>query len=321
MENKMNKFGLKRLLAVLTVAFTCVCMWGCSDDDYRRWGGRYEGTLVAIIDDSLALLTNSRGYEDCHDVFMGSEECERRGTNDGLFLVNYRKQQSPYWGDTVDGEISLISGYYNDSSAFFSNTKNEFGFWKIGEKPRVVRKWNCETPCRCDWRKYGRPWIDGNVLLKMENQNECPYAVLDTVSGIVKKLDFSGEYAWLEGCDDITYIDGDAVCLRQRGNEYCEINFEKNGIVTNVDVYESNKQLNDSLIEILTQPLAYSSMTSHYCKKLYERRLQELISEAQTEEQLEAVKEFKRKYGTLEYKINLRPQQDVQISGIHVARM
>ncbi len=231
MENKMNKFGLKRLLAVLTVAFTCVCMWGCSDDDYRRWGGRYEGTLVAIIDDSLALLTNSRGYEDCHDVFMGSEECERRGTNDGLFLVNYRKQQSPYWGDTVDGEISLISGYYNDSSAFFSNTKNEFGFWKIGEKPRVVRKWNCETPCRCDWRKYGRPWIDGNVLLKMENQNECPYAVLDTVSGIVKKLDFSGEYAWLEGCDDITYIDGDAVCLRQRGNEYCEINFEKNGIV------------------------------------------------------------------------------------------
>lgn len=158
---------------------------------------------------------------------MGSEECERGGTNDGLFLVNYRKQQTPYWGDTVDGEINLIGGYYNDSSAFFSNAKNEFGFWRIGEKPRVVGKWNCEAPCRCDWRKYGRPWIDGNVLLKMENQNECPYAVLDTVTGVVKKLELTDEYAWLDGCDDITYFDGDVVCLRQRGDRLCEINFEK----------------------------------------------------------------------------------------------
>lgn len=79
--------------------------------------------------------------------------------------------------------------------------------------------------------------------------------------------------------------------------------FDKNGIVTNVDVFEANKSLNQPLVEVLTQPLAYASMTSHYCKKLYERRLQELISEAKTEEQLEEVKDFKRKYGTLEYKI------------------
>ncbi len=216
-----------RLKDFVLLTLACVSMWGCGDDDYRRWGGRYEGTLVAIIDDSLALLTNSRGYEDCHDVFMGSEECERGGTNDGLFLVNYRKQQPPYWGDTVDGGINLIGGYYNDSSAFFLNAKNEFGFWRIGEKPRVVGKWNCEAPCRCDWRKYGRPWIDGNVLLKMENQNECPYAVLDTVTGAVKKLELTDEYAWLDGCDDITYFDGDVVCLRQRGDRLCEINFEK----------------------------------------------------------------------------------------------
>ena len=224
---RFNKSLVVIAIEIMVAAFACVSMWGCSDDDFRRWGGRYEGTLVAIIDDSLALLTNSRGYEDCHDVFMGSEECERGGTNDGLFLVNYRKQQSPYWGDTVDGEIDLIGGYYNDSSAFFSNAKNEFGFWRIGEKPRVVGKWNCEAPCRCDWRKYGRPWIDGNVLLKMENQNGCPYAVLDTATGVMKKIEFTGEYAWLEGCDDITYIGRDVVCLRQRGDRLCEIDFEK----------------------------------------------------------------------------------------------
>ena len=224
---RFNKSLVVVAIEIMVATFVCACMWGCSDDDYRRWGGRYEGTLVAIIDDSLALLTNSRGYEDCHDVFMGSEECERGGTNDGLFLVNYRKQLSPYWGDTVDGKINLIGGYYNDSSAFFSNAKNEFGFWKIGGQPKVVRKWNCEAPCRCDWRKYGRPWIDGNVLLKMENQSECPYAVLDTATGVMKKIEFTGEYAWLEGCDDITYIGRDVVCLRQRGDRLCEIDFEK----------------------------------------------------------------------------------------------
>ena len=53
--------------------------------------------------------------------------------------------------------------------------------------------------------------------------------------------------------------------------------YEKNGIATNVDVFEANKSLNEPLIEVITKPLAYCSMTSHYCKKLYERRLQELI--------------------------------------------
>ena len=218
MRKLLNLFDLSKLLVLVMIIFIYSCMWGCGDSDYRQWGGRYEGTLVAIIDDSLALLANSRGYEDCHDVFMGSEECERGGTNDGLFLVNYRKQQSPYWGDTVDGEISLISGYYNDSTALFSNAKNEFGFWKIGGQPKVIRKWRCESPCRCDWQKYGRPWIDGNVLLKMENQNECPYAVLYTATGAVKKLEFSGEYAWLEGCDDITYIDRATLCVKRLGD-------------------------------------------------------------------------------------------------------
>ena len=92
-------------------------------------GGRYEGTLVAIIDDSLALLTNSRGYEDCHEVFMGSDICDKGGTNDGLYLVNYRKKRTPYWGDTIEGRMSFVEGFYNDSSAFFQMqmTNSVFG--------------------------------------------------------------------------------------------------------------------------------------------------------------------------------------------------
>ena len=115
----------------------------------------------------------------------------------------------------------------------FSNADDEFGFWRIGEKPRVVRKWNCEAPCECNRGKYGRPWVDGNVLLKMVQQDDCPYAVLETATGIVRKLELTGEYAWLEGCDDITYIDGDVVCLKALYDEkrYGVYEYGKDGLM------------------------------------------------------------------------------------------
>ena len=237
MENKMNKYGVERLFAVLAVAFVCVGMWGCGlfDEDVNHVvdSERYNGIVFAIIDDSLALETNGRRWTDYTEHCDYWEDCETGTINQGVFLVNYRNKQKPLWGDTIDGAISIVYGYYHDSSAMFSNANGEFGFWRIGEKPRVVRKWNCETPCRCDWRKYGRPWIDGNVLLKMENQNECPYAVLDTATGAVKKLEFTGDYAWLEGCDDITYVDGEAVCLKALYDEkrYGIYEYGKDGLM------------------------------------------------------------------------------------------
>lgn len=79
--------------------------------------------------------------------------------------------------------------------------------------------------------------------------------------------------------------------------------FEENGIATNVTVFNANKRLNSIITEVCSEPFASGCLISHYCKELYKRRLNELIAEAKSEEQLEEVKEFKRKYGTLEYKI------------------
>jgi replicative DNA helicase len=79
--------------------------------------------------------------------------------------------------------------------------------------------------------------------------------------------------------------------------------YAQNGCATNVDVFEKDRSLGDTISAVITQPIAYASMTSYYCKKLYERRLEALISEAKSENELEAVKEFKRKYATLDYKI------------------
>ncbi|WP_297947488.1 hypothetical protein [uncultured Fibrobacter sp.] len=238
-------FLKKRPWIAIALVVACICMWGCGLlDDEERFvvdKNRTNGYLVAIIDDSLAVMENLRGWELWDDDCNSWEYCDKGTMNPGLFLVNYRKKQSPLWGDTVEGRISIVYGYYHDSSAMFSNADDEFGFWRIGEKPRVVRKWNCEAPCECNCGKYGRPWIGGNVLLKMELR-ECPVAVLDTATGIVKKLEFTGEYAWLEGCDDITYVDGDVVCLKALYDEkrYGVYEYGKDGLMDSLIWNDAN---------------------------------------------------------------------------------
>lgn len=228
----------KRLFAIALAALACVGMWGCGDNDYVHWEKRFNGVLVALVDDSLALLTNYRKYEECHEIFMGSDECDPGITNDGLFLVNYRKKRPPLWGDTLKKHVSLVYGFWRDSSALFLNEDEEFGFWKIGETPRVVGKWRCETPCKCGGAKYGHPWKDGNILLKMVQQDDCPYAVLDTATGNVKKLRFTEELGWLEGGDDVTYIDGDVVCLKRLGKPTGTIMLFNEGKVVDSLVYD-----------------------------------------------------------------------------------
>ncbi|WP_295680184.1 hypothetical protein [uncultured Fibrobacter sp.] len=224
-------FLKKRPWIAIALVIACICMWGCGllDEEVNHVvdSKRYNGIVFAIIDDSLALETNGRRWTDHTEHCDYWEDCETGTINQGVFLVNYRNKQKPLWGDTIDGAISIVYGYYHDSSAMFSNADDEFGFWRIGEKPRVVRKWNCEAPCECNREKYGRLWTEGNVLLKMVQQDGCPYAVLDTATGNVRKLEFTGDYAWLEGCDDITYIDGDVVCIRHRENRLCEVNLER----------------------------------------------------------------------------------------------
>ncbi len=202
----------------MALVVACICMWGCGLlDDEERFvvdKNRTNGYLVAIIDDSLAVMENLRGWELWDDDCNSWEYCDKGTMNPGLFLVNYRKKQSPLWGDTVEGRISIVYGYYHDSSAMFSNADGEFGFWRIGEKPRVVREWKWEDTCK--WEGYGlraSAWIDGKILMK--GAFHCGFAILDTTTGNVSNLEYTGDYAWLEGCDDITYIDEEIICLKR----------------------------------------------------------------------------------------------------------
>lgn len=218
MKNLLKKSGLQRLMVAALTAFACVCMWGCGlfDEEvtHEVHEKRHGGLVIAILDDSLALETNGRGWTDHTESCDYWENCDGGTINQGLFLVNYRNKQRPLWGDTIDGVITIIWGLAADSTVLFYDKKENFGFWKVGKLPDVRKKIKIEDGCAWnDPYTRAKPWINGKILLK--DMYPCPFAVLDTVSGIVKKLEFTGEYSWLEGCDDITYIDGKILCVKR----------------------------------------------------------------------------------------------------------
>lgn len=223
------------------LALACASMWGCGlfDEEvtHEVHEKRHSGLVIAILDDSLALETNGRGWTDHTESCDYWENCDGGTINQGLFLVNYRNKQRPLWGDTIDGVITIIWGLAADSTVLFYDKKENFGFWKVGTLPDVRKKIRLEDECAWnDPYTRAKPWKNGNVLLK--DMYPCPYAVLDTATGVVKKLEFTGEYAWLDGCDDISYIDGDVVCIKRLGEPTGAITLFSEGNVVDSLVYD-----------------------------------------------------------------------------------
>lgn len=203
-----------RILGIAVALLACV--WGCSENTFE-WKERSDPRIVSLVDDSLALLYNRRSYEKCRDGVgpLGYTDCTDGGSNEGLYLVNYKKKQPIYWGDTLDYAVNFMRGFYADSSVFFFVEDDEkFGFWKIGSKPKNLKNVMWRDPCEKDHgaeTRY-RPWKDGNILLI--GARGCNYAVLDTATGWVSELSIDDKYAWFKECEDITYLDGREICLK-----------------------------------------------------------------------------------------------------------
>lgn len=202
------------LFVVLTMAFVCAGMWGCGDDVTTTYVGRRGGYLVALVDDSLALLYTVDRYDVCEDeertIVGTTENCHKDYDNSGLHLVNYREKKPALWGEDLDFYVNFAEGYYNDSSVFVYDG-GKFGFWKIGQKPELNKTFKWNPPCSGVGNAVFRPWKNGNVLLR--GAKGCGNAVIDTSTGKVSKLE--DEYLpWIEECDDVTYLDGHVMCLK-----------------------------------------------------------------------------------------------------------
>ena len=234
MENKMNKFGLERQLAVLAVAFACVCMWGCSDETLRWVDNRSLGGVVGFVDDSLVIVSSYHYWHEEMDPAFGTSYDREGRAHPGLSLYNYRVQlDGPVWSDTLDNsrddDFEYIKGQLFDSVIWGGDPKTEVSFWKIGEKPHRIKIKKVFEGCSIDvpYTTKLRPWLDGKILVLGNNRNPdmegfaldglgsdyCQYAVLDTVQKVItyKKLD--GDLMWVRKCDDVRAWGEDVYCV------------------------------------------------------------------------------------------------------------
>ncbi len=236
MENKMNKFGLRKMLAVLVVAFACVCMWGCSDDVTFKWEEtRRNAKVIGFVDDSLVMVGDYRFWLESKETWNGGRYDDEDAGNPRLCVYNYRVQEDgPRWCDSVS-ELHSSSWFYGqltDSVVWGSGLPNSIKLWKIGEKPHELKLKPEFEGCskKIDARRI-HEWVDGkfiilgtasvngktldNALQTSEYGDEyCQYAVLDTVAKMIVYKRLNRDLEWIRECDDVRALENKIYCLR-----------------------------------------------------------------------------------------------------------
>ena len=245
MENKMNKFGIEKLLAVLVITFACVCMWGCSDDVTFEWERtRRNAKVIGFVDDSLVMVGDYRFWLEVTDSWNGEHLEESGAGNPRLCVYNYRVQEDgPRWCDSVS-ELHSSSWFYGqltDSVIWGSGLPNSIKLWKIGEKPHELKlKPEFEGCSKKIEARRIHEWVDGkfivlgaasvngktldNAFFAPEYGDEyCQYAVLDTLKRIVSYKRLEKDLEWIKQCDDVRAWEKDVYCLvlnKENGNSF-----------------------------------------------------------------------------------------------------
>ena len=254
MENKINKFGLKRLLAVLAVALACVCMWGCGDvfreDGEKEFTGHYvkgNADVVGFIDDSLVIVYDFQYWN--QDLADGTQIT---GTGkQRLRVFNYRVQEDgPRWADTLDNMTEVydyVKGQLSDSVIWGGNGRNSFSFWKLGEVPVVKGVSVGKDGCDVDYGVRAlRPWLNGTIIaLGEESLNAggsgCQYAILDTLLNTLTYKRLDADLKWIEKCDDVRAWGKDVYCLMRKKNNWSVLLSVGNIVVDSIEFDENRK--------------------------------------------------------------------------------
>lgn len=227
MENKVTKFGLRKMLAVLAVAFACVCMWGCSDDVTFRWSdGRGSAEIAGFIDDSLVVVTDCREWYEDTETWNGGYYSDVSCGHDRMMVYNYRVQENgPRWSDSLTNKSNGYHWYQMTDSVFWRWEGDDILLWKVGEKAHEMKLSRKNDGCSESFKiDRIRQWLDGKFIAlggKFDADGEnCQYAVLDTVEKTLafKRLDEKLE--WIKECDDVRAWDKDVYCLALNRESY-----------------------------------------------------------------------------------------------------
>ncbi|OWV17825.1 hypothetical protein SAMN06298224_2104 [Fibrobacter sp. UWB16] len=245
MENKMNKFGLKRLLAVLAVAFACVCMWGCSDDVSFEWERtRRNAKVIGFVDDSLVMVGDYRFWLEVTESWNGEHLEESGAGNPRLCVYNYRVQEEgPRWCDSVAerNNSGWFGGQLTDSIIWGGDFTAKMRMWKIGERPHeIALARRVEDGCSGKFKITSiKQWLNGTFIARGDKSlnvegDGCQYAVLDTMTRTLMFKRLDERLKWIKDCDDVRAWGDDVYCIildDEEGNSFVLKN-EKDTIPT-----------------------------------------------------------------------------------------
>ena len=234
MENKMNKFGAEKMLAVLAVAFACICMWGCSSvwDESEEDVSRIQ--LIGYSGDSLVAYIEEKKIETCLAKPLG-DDCSTREKGTRIVVDNFYTEENVWKSDKIkDKNVINVYDLVDDSTVIeFDKSKSRFYKWILGKGSEDLGyfEWDgCNTK-----EKVGsiRPWGDGKWRL-VGSTEDCGYAIVDVAKKKITGYEKLDEFA--EGCSDL---------WNHEGVKYCVGVFEKDTIISYYERYQDGIFLKD----------------------------------------------------------------------------
>ena len=240
MKHLLKKFEIERLLAVLTLAFVCICMWGCSEDRVR-WNEGFSGAeIVGFVDDSLVMVGSYQMRTESHEGLFEPYWDVIESGHERLCVYNYRVQEDgPRWCDTL-GEYNMTNafrGQMTDSIIWGGDMPNSIRLWKIGESQHQIKLKKLTEGCSGEFGVASvKQWLDGKFIARGDKSlnaggDSCQYAVLDTIEKtlIYKRLD--DDLKWIQKCNDVRAWGDDVYCSAP-GEQPLEGRILKNNIDT-----------------------------------------------------------------------------------------
>ncbi len=246
MENKVTKFRIEKLLAVLAVALACISMWGCMGCSEEKVidSGTSIGRHFYMVDDSTIMLDffNWETVEFYSSYIHGQDE-ETRVMGYFAYLVNvnrdtvYRKIDFPENRKTESldqVEDGLIFFFSEDNYA--AGNLSKVSEWKFAQNGNVVKLnvMSGDIDSTDYLVEFHNENFKGKKILSLHDMKlgleyrSRFFYVWDVAKNSTARWEPTGESAWMAECNDIRWTEEKFRCLD-----------EKNGRVLIVDEREN----------------------------------------------------------------------------------
>lgn len=223
--------GINRLIGAVMGVLVCVCMWGCSDTEFRWNEERSGAKVVGFVNDSIVMVGDYRCWTEITDgVGANYKDIDGCG-QERLCVYNYRVQEDgPRWCDSISNRNSTgifgmevhssrPSGQMTDSIIWGGYVNNSIRLWKIGELPHEISLNKKMDGCSVEFTVQSvKQWFDGTFIAKSDRSlsagdDNCQYAVLDTTAKIITYKRLEKDLVWIKQCNDVRMWGKDVYCV------------------------------------------------------------------------------------------------------------